>query len=48
MENFNKNQQKTLEYHDFFSKLLNFVNTDMNIYPINNETDYISEKYIFL
>ena len=23
MENFNKNQQKSLEYHTFFSKLLN-------------------------
>ena len=46
MENFNKNQQKSLEYHTFFSKLLNScLLTD--IYSINNRTDHISEKYIF-
>ena len=45
MENFHKNQLKSLEYHTFFSKLMF---TDINIYPINNETDHISEKYIFI
>ena len=47
MENFPQNQPKSLEYHTFFSKLLNLCLLT-NIYPINNKTDHISEKYIFL
>jgi len=42
-KNFNKNQQKSLEYHTFFKLMF----TDINIYSINNKTDHISEKYIF-
>ena len=47
MENFNKNQQKSLEYHTFFFNTIKLMFTDMNIYSINNKTDHISEKYIF-
>ena len=46
MENFDKNQPKSLEYHTFF-KTIKLMFTDINIYPINNKTDHISEKYIF-
>ena len=47
MENFNKNQQKLLEYHTFFFKTIKLMFTDINIYSINKKTDHISEKYIF-
>ena len=47
MVNFHKNQPKSLEYPTFFFKTLNLMFTDTNIYPINNKTDHISEKYIF-
>ena len=46
-ENFNINQQKSLEYHTFFFKTIKLMFTDINIYSINNKTDHISEKYIF-
>ena len=49
MENFHKNQPKSLEYHTFFFfKTIKLMFTDINIYSINNKTDHISEKYIFL
>ena len=32
----------------FFSKILNFCLTDINIYPINNKIDNFLEKYIFI
>ena len=47
MENFNKNQQKSLEYHTFF-KTIKLMITDIDIYsilpdfrsdPYQNETD---------
>ena len=41
-KNFNKNQQKSLEYHTFFKLMF----TDINIYSMNNKTDHISETYI--
>ena len=37
MENFRKNQPKSLEYHEFFFKTFKLMFTDLNIYPINNE-----------
>ena len=46
MENFHKNQPKSLEYHKFF-KNIKLLFTDINIYTMNNKTDHISEKNIF-
>ena len=36
MENFHKNQPKSLEYHTFFFKTIKLMFADINIYPINN------------
>ena len=47
MENFHINQLKSLEYHTFFFKTIKLMITDINIYPINNKTDHISEEYNF-
>ena len=44
MENFNENHR--ISYIFFITIKLMF--TDINIYPIDNKTDHISEKYIFL
>ena len=46
MENFHKDQPKSLKYHTFFFKTIRLMFTDINIYPINNKTDHISEKNI--
>ena len=52
-----KNQQKSWEIFTkttkiiqisyFFFKTIKIMFTDLYIYPINNKTDHISEKYIF-
>ena len=47
MENFHKNQPESLEYHTFVFKTIKLMFTDIKIFPINNETDHISEKFIF-
>ena len=47
IEYFHKNQQKTQEYHAFFSKILIFCLMDINIYLINNKTNHFSEKKIY-
>ena len=47
MENVHKNQPKSLEYLTFYFKTIKLMFTDIDIYPIKNETDHISEKYIF-
>ena len=44
MENFHENHKNTI----IFFKTIKLMLTDINIYPINNKTDHISEKYIFL
>ena len=41
MEDFNKNQPKSLEYHMIFFKTTKLMCTDINIYPKNNGTDHI-------
>ena len=47
MKNFHQNQPKSLEYNTFF-KTIKLMFTDINIYPINNKTDHISEKYVLI
>ena len=49
-----KNQAKSWKINEnhkniihFFLKTFELIFTDINIYPINNKTDQISEKYIF-
>ena len=48
MENFHKNQPKSLELISYiYFKTIKLMFTDIDIYPINNKTDHISEEYIF-
>ena len=46
MENFHKNQPKSLEYHTIFFKTIKLMFTDINIYPMNMKTDF-GEIYFF-
>ena len=48
MENFHKNRPESLEYHTLFFRNIKLMFTDIKFYPINNKTDHISEKYIFI
>ena len=42
-----KNHQNHKNIIQFFQKYSNLSLSDLNIYPINNKTDYFLEKYIF-